>query len=210
MKEKIIQFIKNTFPNGTSKQTWRETPKTPCSVNTVVRKFGSWNKALQAANVPIFKHHVPLTSCPICGTLTKRTYCSIACANKHKRKLKNKCFVCSTPIHSNLKFCKTCFNKNKKDFAKLTKKEASNNLGKRASKYSQIRENARAVCKNRIQCCAACGYSKHVEVCHILSIKNFPNSALVSQINHPNNLILLCRNCHWELDHNMLRYINYK
>jgi hypothetical protein len=46
-----------------------------------------------------------------------------------------------------------------------------------------------------------CGYTLHVEVCHVKDIKEFPDTALVKEINHIDNLVTLCRNCHWEFDH---------
>jgi predicted Zn-ribbon and HTH transcriptional regulator len=49
--------------------------------------------------------------------------------------------------------------------------------------------------------CKVCGYSLHTEVCHIKDVKDFPSSALISEINHIDNLVALCRNHHWEFDH---------
>lgn len=48
--------------------------------------------------------------------------------------------------------------------------------------------------------CAMCGYKLHVEICHIIALKDFPDTALISEVNHPNNLVALCPNCHWEFD----------
>lgn len=52
--------------------------------------------------------------------------------------------------------------------------------------------------------CANCGYDKHVELCHIKAITDFDESALLGDINSEENNIQLCRNCHWELDNNLL------
>jgi hypothetical protein len=49
--------------------------------------------------------------------------------------------------------------------------------------------------------CQHCGYSRHVEVCHIENMADFPDTALISEINSPKNLTALCRNCHWVFDH---------
>jgi len=49
--------------------------------------------------------------------------------------------------------------------------------------------------------CEKCGYSYTVQICHIKAIKDFSKDALLSEINHPDNLIYLCPNHHWELDH---------
>lgn len=213
MKEKIIKFIQENFPQGVSKQKWKETPNTPCSINTVVRIFKSWNTALLNANVPINDiSPLPIKKCLHCGKPTKRKYCSRSCANFHKprRKKTKQCANCKTLIISSKKYCTSCFKKNQLIILRQTKKEATTHTGKRSGAYSKIREHARRICETRKQECIACGYSKHVEACHLISIKNFSDDALISIINHPNNLVLLCRNCHWELDHNMLRYLNYK
>ena len=64
-----------------------------------------------------------------------------------------------------------------------------------------ITKGAKTVCSNRIQKCQKCGYDKHVEVCHKKQVCEFPPDATVGEVNHPDNLILLCPNCHYELDH---------
>ncbi len=53
--------------------------------------------------------------------------------------------------------------------------------------------------------CRICGYSIFVEVCHIKSVSSFPGDSLVSEINHPSNLIYLCPNHHKELDRRLLQ-----
>jgi hypothetical protein len=52
--------------------------------------------------------------------------------------------------------------------------------------------------------CKACGYDKHINVCHKKDIKDFPMTALIGEINDLNNLIGLCPNHHWEFDHGQL------
>ena len=52
--------------------------------------------------------------------------------------------------------------------------------------------------------CKVCGYEKHYEVCHLRSITEFPDDALVSEINHVSNLEALCPTHHWELDKGLL------
>ncbi len=53
--------------------------------------------------------------------------------------------------------------------------------------------------------CAVCGYDKHVEICHRKSVSDFPNTALIAEINAIENLSALCRNHHWELEHGLLK-----
>ena len=57
---------------------------------------------------------------------------------------------------------------------------------------------------NPIPSCIACGYSKHVEVCHIRAVADFSGTALLEEINQDTNLVGLCPNHHWEFDHGLL------
>jgi hypothetical protein len=52
--------------------------------------------------------------------------------------------------------------------------------------------------------CEICGYSHYVEVCHIIAVSDFPDTATMSEINDRKNLIGLCPNHHWEFDHGLL------
>jgi len=52
--------------------------------------------------------------------------------------------------------------------------------------------------------CQRCEYSIHVELAHIKAISSFPNSAILGEVNSPDNLLVLCRNCHWEYDNGKL------
>jgi len=55
--------------------------------------------------------------------------------------------------------------------------------------------------------CKNCGYSKHVELCHIKPVASYPDTATLSEINDESNVIQLCRNCHWEFDNNLLALV---
>lgn len=71
--------------------------------------------------------------------------------------------------------------------------------------YAKIRTRARAIGKLlEWKSCRICGYTKHIEIAHIKSITSFPQDTPLKIVNDPNNLIPLCPNCHWELDHNLL------
>ncbi len=52
--------------------------------------------------------------------------------------------------------------------------------------------------------CPNCEYDKHLEVAHIKPISSFPGSATLGEINNRQNLIGLCRNCHWEMENDLL------
>ena len=74
--------------------------------------------------------------------------------------------------------------------------------------YAYIRWHARKIIlKDDPKICSVCGYSVHAEVAHKKSISDFPDEAKLSDINHKDNLILLCPNHHWEFDHKGLELV---
>ena len=73
------------------------------------------------------------------------------------------------------------------------------------NKYRYVRDHAKKITKTWNQACSRCGYDKHVQTCHLRKISDFPDSAILAEINDENNLKLLCPNCHWEFDHGLLR-----
>lgn len=52
--------------------------------------------------------------------------------------------------------------------------------------------------------CQVCGYSQHVEYAHIQSVSSFPETTTLRVVNDPSNVLVLCRNHHWEFDHGFL------
>lgn len=76
----------------------------------------------------------------------------------------------------------------------------------RYQRAARLRKLARSIYhrSEKPRCCAMCGYDKHYEVCHIKPINDFPDSALVAEVNDLNNLVALCPNHHWELDNGLL------
>ena len=115
--------------------------------------------------------------------------------------------------HRRTVVCRKCSdngNKTNSDIIKeLTLKEYRNKdsvKNKHASwKNSHIRNFCRSWNKDlQKQPCQNCGYSKHVELCHIKPVSSFSDDAKLKTVNSPDNLLILCRNCHWEFDHNLL------
>lgn len=76
----------------------------------------------------------------------------------------------------------------------------------RGGRYPYIRILSRKAYKasGRPMVCFVCGYSLHVDICHIRDVKDYPDDALVADINALTNLIALCKNHHWEFDHGKL------
>ena len=81
----------------------------------------------------------------------------------------------------------------------MTKKE----ILSQTSGHTLIREDSRKIYKREFpghMKCQVCGYDYCVEVCHMVSVNEFPDSTLVSEINNIDNLVALCPNHHKELD----------
>lgn len=152
-----------------------------------------------------------MSSCIYCKSFTKNPkFCSRSCSaafnNKKyvKRKPEGKCKSCLNPIKSSRTYCKSCFSEKSK-IKDMTLNEAMYERGHRASAFALVRTRARSTekFKNSIKC-QNCGYDKHIEACHIKPISSYPVTTLLSQINSEDNIIALCRNCHWEYDHGIL------
>lgn len=150
-------------------------------------------------------------NCLNCSKKTKNPkFCSSSCSatlnNKTfpKRFLSNTCKSCEVKINSNRSYCKPCWDSQQSDWSIVTIAEMR---GRRNhQKHSAIRILARAAYRKaqRPQKCYNCGYDKHIEICHILAIKNFPVTTTIAEVNKQENLIGLCPNCHWELDNDQL------
>lgn len=70
---------------------------------------------------------------------------------------------------------------------------------------SEIRNFNRSWNKNLIFLpCQVCNYSLHVELAHIKPISSFSKETLLSVVNDPSNILVLCRNHHWEQEHGFL------
>ena len=149
-----------------------------------------------------------------CITCQKETnnpkFCSRSCSAKTtnlipKRKLKRVCKLCGCKVRSPYTYCTPCFKENFRiDKETLTKSQM---IAERSyQKHSRIREFARMKIKKLgiPLICKACNYDKHVEVCHKTAISAFSDDTPLSEINSPDNLVILCRNCHWEFDHNLI------
>ena len=48
--------------------------------------------------------------------------------------------------------------------------------------------------------CDHCGYSYHVDICHIRDLSSFDDQTPVSIVNDLSNLVALCKNHHTEFD----------
>jgi hypothetical protein len=80
-----------------------------------------------------------------------------------------------------------------------------NKLLHSSSTHAHIRGLARSWFKELTKKpCAACGYNKHVELCHIKAMASFTEDSLIKEVNNKDNIVQLCPNCHWEFDNGLL------
>ena len=128
-------------------------------------------------------------------------------SNTNRKKIM--CHRCGEWCGSGRKYCKPCRDAVKtesKEHSLSTKKsDAVYSKGEISNRYSLIRYHARETHLKHIKTCQNCGYSKHIEICHIKPIKHFSEQATIKEINHIDNIIGLCPNCHWEFDHGLLK-----
>lgn len=131
-------------------------------------------------------------------------FCSKSCAAKTNNTLSPKrtktkiCINCNELIHAHKTFCKECSIKRTIKNCTIEEIRGASNY----QKHSRIRALAREIfaLSKRPLSCNFCNYDKHIEVCHIRALKDFPKSATLSTVNDIDNLIGLCPNCHWEFD----------
>jgi hypothetical protein len=152
-------------------------------------------------------------TCLNCGSPTLNAkFCSRSCAASHtnktspKRRLMGSCLECAAPIQSRLLRCSACRAKASPKLKTIGfYRQKLSIMGKHPSwLHAHIREMNRAWNKDLTQKpCARCGYSKHVELAHILPLSNFPDDARLEEVNAPRNIVQLCPNCHWEFDNGL-------
>jgi len=139
--------------------------------------------------------------------------CSASFNNKYRKvnkwAKKKLCKYCEkeTPTKDST----TCvdYNPNKIDWTVITIKELKERYNSKPKFYFQgrIRLLSRNVYKNSglPNYCVNCKYELQYDVCHIKSIKDFSEEARISEVNNINNLIALCKRCHWEFDNGYLK-----
>ena len=125
----------------------------------------------------------------VCGTKT----CPIC-----KKEVSTKLFP------SNHKNCVDCRNEIKNNYLykkNPTRKEVVYEKLTRAAAFAYIRWHARSVVLKDVEKkCSKCGYTNHVEACHLKPIADFIDDSTLSEINDVSNLMFLCPNHHWEHD----------
>ncbi len=152
-----------------------------------------------------------MSHCLNCGKeTTNPKYCSRSCAAQSTNRLHPKrkrqphyCQVCGIEVPTRRKYCDTC-NPHNVDWNQVALGDVQGQ--RRYQINSRIRELARKAYldSGKPQQCAVCGYTKHIEVCHLSSINSFLPASTIAEINSLDNLVALCPNCHWEFDNGLL------
>lgn len=106
--------------------------------------------------------------------------------------------------------CRACTASKKESFTKAMPAAVFRGKESVAGKHpswrnSHIRNQCRAWNKELAKLpCQKCGYSLHVELCHIIPVSSFSDDAKLVEINHPDNILVLCNRDHWEFDNGHL------
>lgn len=144
---------------------------------TKVKKYCTRSCAISSNNIGIRRHGDGSRECSNCTNIVSRG--------------------CKTGL------CRTCLDEQKwgKPLSELTLKDVSYKNHHRAAIFAYVRYRARSwMIKNRPIYCEYCGYDHHVECSHVKAINTFSEDTLINDINHPDNLLWLCPNHHWELE----------
>lgn len=199
---------------------------------TFERSTKIYNRALRRGHTKFhcsptcYRKKEPI-SCFHCGVpTTNPKFCSRSCAASVNSSLFPKrlnyrtpcvCRMCEetyfrSKTHSAPKLCQSCYVLWKNGTAQKETKlgaltSAKSVKGKHPSwKAANVRMLNRQWNKSLLdKPCAKCGYDLHVELAHIRAISSFPKSATLGEVNHPDNVVQLCRNCHWEFDHSFFK-----
>lgn len=184
--------------------------------STFDRKFGSWNNSLQIAFGEVLQKSPEkkyLKKCIKCGDMTfNPKFCSASCAAIHNNKLRGGppvfCKKCGRKIQCNSTFCLPCRKLNTiKKYGEKTIGEFRTLPAVAKNRYVLVRQHAARVMKyynSTKDNCLFCDYSNHIQLCHIKDIGDFPDEITLNIINDPANLVYLCPNHHWDLDHGFL------
>lgn len=146
-------------------------------------------------------------------TRSKAFFCSRDCIsayqNNTRRSPSRTCGVCGCTITSSSK-SGNCRQHKITPPSVLDTGLVKGDLFKKRKNYqsarSAIRKHAARIYKaaGLPESCGICGYSVFTEVCHKKAVKDFSDTALLTEVNAIGNLIRLCPNHHKEFDSGLL------
>ena len=140
-----------------------------------------------------------------------RPFCSRSCSaqvnNKEhpKRREEGVCSICQSPCPRRYKTCSSCrhLKRGREYYESMTLDSYRNKLSVKDKHRSWLNVHVRYFARKWTDIsegCAWCGYTKHVEVCHVIPVSSFSGDRTLGEVNSSDNIIVLCRNCHWEFD----------
>jgi hypothetical protein len=131
--------------------------------------------------------------------------CAASCNNRRRprRRSTPTCDGCGRPKSKSGTRCRQCI---RADFNSRTLESLRAGHGT-LSFHAKVRGLARSAYQGPMEC-AACGYSRHVDICHIRGVADWPPGTTPAEVNHPSNLVAPDKRCHWEFDHGYLLYEN--
>ena len=156
-------------------------------------------------------------------------FCSRQCSGSfntrgknHNAAIERVCKECKASFkcksgHRSTTFCKDClqnyftyFEAKAAATKLLTLKELQSNPSVKDKhpswKNSHVRNLNRSWNKDLLGFpCQKCNYALHIELAHIKGVASFDLDAKLGEVNHPNNILVLCPNCHWEFDSGLLK-----
>ena len=159
-------------------------------------------------------------NCLHCGKETSNEkYCSRKCATTRNNKIPKRkitlriCRKCGVLNDRKTSVtCSTCVGKRitkQNEIGFMTLDEVATRYTLKgvspSYKHAFVRNHCHALHGKRERQCQLCGYATHVELCHVKAIASFPTTATLNEVNADNNIVVLCRNHHWELDNGYLR-----
>ncbi len=155
----------------------------------------------------------PNCKCDFIQKTSSQSYCTPRCrkifgVKKWQEKNKKPCPSCGILITHDSKLCKLC-NNGTTECMESTIAEYQQMPSIKDKHPSWVSHHIRLFAKSwnnhlKGKPCENCGYDKHTEFCHITAISNFDKDTKLSVVNGESNLVILCPNCHWEFDNNLL------
>lgn len=136
------------------------------------------------------KQDPKIITCLECGQPFERWKTKLGAVSKSKR-----CMNCISPKHAIVRFSSATTKGML--FLKRTNYQSARSTIQRLARKTYLLYNSSPAC-------IVCGYDRHVEISHKTAVSNFPEDALISEINHIDNLVPLCPTHHWEFDNGLL------
>lgn len=156
-------------------------------------------------------------NCFHCGKeTTNAKYCSRRCAaivnNAKIPKRIAKIRICTKcSLSKQARSCQNCADQRRNNVEKIGN-QTLNDVARRYTqsgiapsyRHAYVRNHCHMIHRELPMRCQVCGYDTHVELCHIKPIASFDLSTTLNEINAADNIAVLCRNHHWELDNDVL------